>query len=298
MRYVHSFSARPLLIDCYGHGSMRRALAQMWYFALSVAYLRRLGQEAVLHTDSLGALFLGWLPYAEVHLTLDAMPDGIHPRFWAAAKFAALAAETAPCVHIDGDVFIKTAACHNEIMRALETHDIAVQSSDPAKMYSLEIPLFDSEAEFCAAHHCTPDGRDALNTGILGFGSPQVKDAVVGNYLQIVRHFSEHHAEALDDTFLTPDLIAEQKMVEGFGRERGLRVWKLLEDRDEAPSKGYQHVYSIMKFRELPRCAETLARIAPDIYDRCRRISLGYPMDFDPEPGSSPRAEAQEGGAQ
>lgn len=80
------------------------------------------------------------------------------------------------------------------------------------------------------------------------------------------------------------------------GGECGLRVWKLLENRDEASAKGYQHVFSIMKFRELPRCAETLARIAPDIYDRCRRIALGYPMDFDPEPGSSPRAEAQEGG--
>lgn len=285
MRYVHSFSARPLLIDCYGHGSMRRALAQMWYYALSVAYLRRLGHEAVLHTDSLGALFLGWLPYAEVRLTLDAMPDGIYPRFWAAAKFAALAAETAPCVHIDGDVFIKTEACHSMIARALETHDIAVQSSDPAKMYTLEKPLFDSEADFCAAHHCTPDGRDALNTGILGFGSQEVKDAVVGNYLEIVRHFSRHHAEALDDTFLTPDLIAEQKMVEVFGRERGLRVWKLLEDRDQAQALGYQHVFSIMKFRELPRCAETLARIAPDIYERCSRIALGFPLDYDPEPG-------------
>lgn len=278
--YVHSFSARPLLIDCYGQDSLRRALAQMWYFALSVAYLRRLGHRIVLHTDSLGALFLGHLPYDEVKLTLDGMPGEIHPRFWAASKFIALSNEEAPCVHIDGDVFIKSERCASLIESALERSDMLVQSPDPARMYELERPLFESEPEFCAAHHCMPDGRDAYNTGILGFRSDEVKSEFVGNYLEIVRYFSDRHAGELDDAMLTPDLIAEQKMAEGFARERGLSTAMLLHDRSEANAIGYQHVFSILKFRELPNCAKTLRIVDPEIYERCRRVSLGFPLEF------------------
>lgn len=53
-RFIHSLSTRPMLIDCYGIDSLRRLLAQVWYFSLSVAYLRRLGVGVRLHTDSLG----------------------------------------------------------------------------------------------------------------------------------------------------------------------------------------------------------------------------------------------------
>lgn len=165
-----------------------------------------------------------------------------------------------------------------------------MQSPDPARMYALERPLFESEPEFCTAHHCTPDGRDAYNTGILGFRSDEVKSAFVGNYLEIVRYFSDRHAGELDDAMLTPDLIAEQKMAEGFARERGLSTAMLLHDRSEADKIGYQHVFSILKFRELPNCVKTLRIVDPEIYGNCRRVSLGFPLDFSFNLGEMPGA--------
>lgn len=122
----------------------------MWYFSLSVAYLRRLGAGVTLHTDTLGKAVLGHLPYDSVRLTLDDWPDWIHPRFWAAGKFLSLAAENGPCVHIDGDVFIKRPELLRRIGDTLASNDLIVQSSDPACMYAREVPLFEKEKEFCS----------------------------------------------------------------------------------------------------------------------------------------------------
>lgn len=292
LKFVHSFSTRPLLIDCYGVDGLRRLLTQMWYFALSVAFLKRSGQKVVLHTDTLGKAILGHIPYDEIHLTLDEMPEDINPRFWAAAKFVALLAESAPCIHIDGDVFIKSPRLAEMLHRAVSLHDVVVQSVDAAVMYSLEIPLFDKERSFCARHFCTPDGRDALNTGILGFGSDDVRRQVVENYLKIVRYFSDNHPEELKERNLTPDLIAEQKMIESLSRASGWSVWKLLEKKEQAVAIGYQHVYTVDKFAELSRCAETLLRVNPELHRACMLKASGFDRfpEVTPAPYLAPAA--------
>ena len=145
-RFVHSLSTRPMLIDCYGIDSLRRLLVQVWYFSLSVAYLKRLGAPVVLHTDARGAAVLGHLPYDEIHLTLDDWPAGLHPRFWAAGKFVALSAEQAPCIHIDGDVFVKRPEALQRMADMMAEADLLVQSLDPACMYGLDAGLFEREA--------------------------------------------------------------------------------------------------------------------------------------------------------
>lgn len=192
---MHSLSTRPLLVNCYGIDGLKRLLTQAAYFALSVAYLKRSGQTVVLHTDTLGMAVLGHLPYDELHLTLDAMPRDINPRFWAASKFVALSHETAPCVHIDGDVFIKSGELAERIARELAGVDVLFQGRDAAVMYSLERPLFEKEEVFCKEHYCIPDGRDAYNTGLMGFGNVETLRLIVGNYLETVRYFSEHHGK-------------------------------------------------------------------------------------------------------
>lgn len=275
LRFVHSLSTAPMLIDCYGIGGLERLLAQVWYYSLSVAYLKRIGGEVVLHTDALGHVLLGHLPYAEIHESLTGMyeREGINPRFWAAGKFVALKHEAAPCVHIDGDVFIKRADLAERIAQLVEKHGVAVQGSDAGFMYTRERPLFESEPEFCRAHHCTPDGTDALNTGLLGFGSDELRAEVTANYIETARYFSERHKEELDaDKFLTPDLIAEQKMLEGFCRHRGLTPGVLLEHIRDAMTIGYQHVFTIDKFNQLPNCIATLRAVDPRIYARTAEL--------------------------
>lgn len=273
IRFVHSLSTRPLLVNCYGIDGLKRLLTQAAYFALSVAYLKREGQYVVLHTDSLGRAVLGHLPYDEVHLTLDEMPRDINPRFWAASKFVALSHEQAPCVHIDGDVFIKNAEVVNMIDELMAEADVVFQGRDKAEMYAMERPLFEREEEFCNAHHCYPDGRDAYNTGLMGFSSENVLHDIVGNYLEVVKHFSATYGTELDkNTFLTPDLIAEQKMIEGYVRDNALRCKLLLEQPEDAAKIGYQHVYTIDKHNDLPRCLETLRIISPEIFENTARL--------------------------
>lgn len=275
-RFVHSFSTRPLLIDCYGIDGLRRLLAQVWYFSLSVAYLRRLGASVTLHTDTLGKAVLGHLPYDSVRLTLDDWPDWIHPRFWAAGKFLSIAAENGPCVHIDGDVFIKRPELLRRIGDTLASNDLIVQSSDPACMYAREVPFFETEKEFCIAHGIEADGRDSFNTGLLGFGSDRVRQELCGNYLDVVRYFSERYPAELDaDSLLTPDLLAEQKMTEGFTRIRGWKVERLLSEAAEAARIGYQHVFTIDKMNCMPSCMETLRVVDPEIYAATNHLCGG-----------------------
>lgn len=274
--FIHSLSTRPMLIDTYGIDSLRRLLAQVWYFSLSVAYLKRLGHQCVLHTDSLGKAVLGHLPYSRIELTLDDWPDRIHPRFWAAGKFLALSAEKGPCVHIDGDVFFKRPAAVDRLTRLMEKNDIVTQSLDPACMLDVDAPLFDRENEFCAAHGIFLDGKDANNTGILAVSSDPVRRDLVANYFDTVRFFSDKYRTILDSKrMLTPDLLAEQKMVSGFSDMKGWAIDVLLPDISDAAGIGYQHVYSIDKLNHMPQCIESLKAVDPEIFEITSRICGG-----------------------
>lgn len=272
-KFVHSFSTRPLRIDCYGIDGMQRLMMQVWYFSLSVAYLKRIGAKVVLHTDSFGKAVLGHLPYDEISLTLDDWPEGIHPRFWAAGKFVALEAETGPCVHIDGDVFIKRPSLHEMIGGLLCENDLIVQCLDPAVMYNCELPIFEKEKEYCQTHGIVFDGKDAYNTGLLGFSSDETRHQLCRNYLELVRHLSKTLAKELDaSVYATPDLVVEQKMTESFSRLHGWKVARLLNDPAEAVAIGYQHVYTVDKLNQIGFCMESLKGVDEDIYEDTLRL--------------------------
>lgn len=277
MKFIHSFSTKPLLINCYTIDGMQRLIAQIWYFSTSVAYLKKIGETIILHTDTLGSKLLGHLPYDEIKLTLDDMPDDINPRFWAAGKFVALKNESAPCIHIDGDVFIKSSNLAHHMKSILETNDMLVQGSDPAIMYEKETPLFLKHVNFCKEHYCEPDNKDALNTGILGFKDNDVKNKIINNYFEIVRYFSEKEKDILNtENSLTPDLIAEQKMIAGFAASGQIKVSKLLNSPYDADRLNYQHVYSIMKLRTVKLCADTLRNLNPELYKETYKVCSGW----------------------
>lgn len=271
--YVHSLSTRPMLTNCYGMDGLKRLLVQVWYFSLSVAYMKRLGARIVLHTDSLGKAVLGHLPYNDIYLTLD-KEETIHPRYWASAKFRALEAEKAPCLHLDGDVFIKRSGLLRMIEESLMDNDLLFQSYDAARMYSMELPLYEKEASFCKEHYCEGDGEDAYNTGILGFSNDATRQVVVENYLTIAQYFSDKYKKELDEgVYLTPDLIAEQKMLRGIMEAKGLRGWMLLKDKQDAIELGYQHVYTVDKFEKIEYCKEALKVVSPDIYAQTEKVA-------------------------
>lgn len=267
VRFVHSFSTKPIKVNCYNIGGIARLLSQIWYFSLSVAYLKKLGATIVLHTDSLGKQLLSHLPYDEIHLTLDNYDEGLHPRFWAAGKFLAIRKETPPFIHIDGDVFIKSQKCLDLLENKLLNSDLLVQGEDPAKMYMPETPMFNSEQKFCKEHYCTPDGENAYNTGTLGINSEDVKHSICYNYFDIVKYISERYSSTLDnEPYITPDLIAEQKMIKNLSDARNYKVEIVLKDLKDAINIDYQHVYTVDKIDKLNMCKDTLKIIDKNIY--------------------------------
>jgi hypothetical protein len=88
--------------------------------------------KKILHTDSLGKELLGFLPYDEIHLTLNVLNDlNIHERVWAAGKIWAQEAEPIGSLHIDGDVFIKTEKLRDLIFNSKK--DLVTQNIEYSK---------------------------------------------------------------------------------------------------------------------------------------------------------------------
>lgn len=279
MRFMHSFSTRPLSIDLYGYGALRRMAGNIWYFSLSLAYLRRLGVETVLHTDTLGAALLGHLPYDEILLTLDNVPGDIHPRFWAAGKIWALAAEPAGTIHIDGDVFIKSdkALCRMES----EPWDFLAQHYESSEWYEKENVVFDRDVEYIGSLGIRPHENGAYNTGIIAFGSQMLRDRFCHAYKLAAMHYSAVARDLLDsDNMLTPDVIIEQRHALQLCRGCGAKVALMLPEEKaltkQANAIGYQHVVTSRKFDDLDKCRAALQKIDTDIYNKtellCRNI--------------------------
>lgn len=275
MRFIHSLNTRPLFINCYDVAPMRRLLGNIWYFALSMAYIKRAGAEIVLHTDSLGAALLSYLPYDEVHLTLDDLPDDIHPRFWAAGKMWALEAEQPGAVHIDGDVFLKRRALIDDIENS--SWDAIVQHYESSEWYEKENVLFDRAPRVCLDRGLDTHRIGAYNTGVIGFRDAELRRRYIDTYKHIATYFSRECAELLDsDSFLTPDVIIEQRHIYQLCEATDSRVKIVLPGETGhsaiARAIGFQHVITSRKFEQLDQCRQMLQHIAPNIYNKTLRL--------------------------
>lgn len=277
---IHSFNTRPLAINCYDTGGFARMCGNIWYFALSMAYVRALGARIELHTDSLGERLLGFLPYDSVHLTLDAMDADISPRFWAAGKVLALEAAAPGSIHIDGDVFIKKGA----VLEAIEARPeagLVVQHREPGyPSYGAEAVRFKAVGSTCA--DCGIDLADtdnAYNTGFVGFRSQSLLRRWAEAYRTVACAYTAAYRDQIDtDAFagVTPDLITEQLAIFQLARAEGVEACELLGDRafDRAftGALGYQHVPTMHKFTFLPRVKAILRARFPEIYTKTSKI--------------------------
>ncbi len=275
LKFIHSFSTRPLALNCYGVDGLRRLIGNIWYFSLSMAYIRKFGEPIELHTDSLGKALLGHLPYDNIHLTLDDMPEDLHPRFWAAGKIWALGASDIGSVHIDGDVFIKRQSLIDEIKNS--DWDFIAQQYESSEWYENESFLFDRYPEIASSRGLEVHRNGGYNTGVIGFRDAILRDAFVNNYKAISLALSKKAWDTLTtSTFFTPDLILEQRHASQISRSHGAKVHLILPDgqriQETAIAKGYQHVLTLRKFDDLSKCQRTLEVIDPEIYNQTKRL--------------------------
>lgn len=282
MRFVHSLSTKPLGLQLYGSNILQRFIGNICYYSLSLAYLKKLNQKVILYTDTLGAALLSHLPYDEIHITLDDIPDELSPRFWAAGKIYAMEQEPLGSIHIDGDVFIKKESLIELINNS--DWDLLVQNYEKdlwSSSYYEEFPHFKNEINFCKQFGVNPTQYGAYNTGILGFWNQTLKDKFINTYKSVsLNHSKLHYKELEESENRTPDLITEQTFI--YQLSKPYKVKQLLDTTDNkiirevCNNLGYQHVITMWKYTYLDKCLEVLKKVSPEIYNKtyklCRNI--------------------------
>jgi hypothetical protein len=277
MRFVHSLWSEPSLDDRWGIDGKEAIITNMWYYALSVAYLKRLGQEVVLHTDNFGKLCLDHVPYDHIYLTLEEqIPKGICPVMWACGKFYALREEPLGSVHIDGDVFIKSKECLDIINT--NDYDLFCQEIeyDAISGSPDTIDLYEKTNEIIS-HLKYPEeiartGYRAYNTGVLCFNNKKLKERFLEVYFDINKQVI-NDTSIIDkwevDKEIIIDLATEQRFI--YDLSNGYNVKCLINYYKDvlhttAKDIGFQHVLSKNKYFCLEKCKAALKYINEELY--------------------------------
>ncbi|MDE7159369.1 MAG: hypothetical protein K2O24_00790 [Muribaculaceae bacterium] len=268
---IHSFWSRPLELGLFGVDGLNHLAADVWMFALSAGYAERCGFRIELHTDSFGARLLEHLPYQDIHLTLDDIPDYISPRFWAAGKIEALAAAGPGAVHIDGDVMIKSPQLLYDVRR----FDVFCQESepDPAWMFSKGYGPRRWH-RFVASRGLHPGLGYTFNTGVVCINSERLLDKYVGYYRTFTSKASELFGPELRrNAYFVPDLFAEQYALASLCKLEGASAGFIL-DRSAGVPKGYQHLITAEKYSPACRAKvrQSLRMIFPELYYKTEKI--------------------------
>ena len=157
--------------------------ANVYIFALSLTYLKKLGCTVNLHTDTLGATLLNGLGYDNIYLTANEIPQDISPKIFAYIKSMALQYEPLGTVHIDGDVFIKTEECLDIIFN--HNCDCVLQSCETSLPWINESRSF--MIPFLSEHFLSNSKKLHIydydyNVGVIGFFNSDLKDLYIQNY--------------------------------------------------------------------------------------------------------------------
>lgn len=254
--FVHSLWTEPMQSD------KRKLEVTALVYALSVAYLKRLGCSVNLHTDSLGKKLLEGIGYDNIYLTVEEIPNNISPKIFAYPKSISLEKEPVGTVHIDGDVFIKTEECLNRVFN----HDCecVVQSCEtdlpwlqPAKTFMIP---FLTENLLSTGEKLEIRDYD-YNTGVIGFFNDELKNLYISNYQELSKKLSEYEylyfVQNQYGKFDCPDFVLEQQMLSYLTRNRKVRCIlpvdspPYMSERNElAKHIGYTHLLGPTKYDE------------------------------------------------
>lgn len=279
MRFVHSLWSSPSLDERWGFDAKTAIITNIWYYSLSVAYLKKLGQEIVLHTDNFGQECLNHIPYDEIYLTIEnEVPKDICPIMWACSKFYALKNEPLESIHIDGDAFIKSQKCLDMINAG--SFDLFCQGKEDINLWEEQVPDFIYEDNDAYLQHLDfpkgvkEHGTNAYNTGIISFNNQELKDKFIESYFYMFNQVIN------DETLINlwkenkdvcPDLVIEQRflydLAEGY-KTRCMLDYSRRKVNEDANALGFQHVIGKKKYRQLDICKKVLEQIDYDLYEK------------------------------
>lgn len=278
MRFVHSLWTRPSLEERWNIDARTGLIANLWYYALSVAYLKEQNHEVVLHTDELGKECLNHIPYDEIYLTIEEkIPEGTCPIMWTSAKIYALQEEPLGSVLIDGDVFIKSQKCV-ELINAGPC-DLFVQGLENIDLWNEQMPnsLFQENETYLTNLELPKDIKNtdnkAYNTGVLMFNNEELKQKYIDAYLFMMNQVlnSEEIINMWkENKNICPDLIIDQKFLYELAKKyqvRSLLDYSTKSINAAANDLGFQHVFGKRKYTELDICKRVLGFVDHDLYE-------------------------------
>ena len=293
MKFIHTFWTKPALNNRWNEDSVSQVIKNIWYYSLSVAYIKRLDLPIELHTDDFGKHCLDHLSYDNIHLTLNTIPEYIKPYQWAYGKFLALKNCDLDTIHIDGDVFIKHDKCINRIQDFIDKkYDAIFQCKEHNRTSPGVLPVYKNTSTelFNLTYPIwgKKNGKFAYNTGIILFNNQEYKDEFLKEY------FRCHHDCATIPEFISkyndfkqnggnyiPDLVLEQQFMYDLAKYKNYKIGELIDYlnlKDTANEIGYQHVLGKEKYdiKNIKRCVETIKNINYHVYqltnEKCKQI--------------------------
>lgn len=131
MKIIHSFWSKPFLNNRWGVTDQFRK--NIFTYALSAVYAKKMFGNITLVCDSISAEFLKVIEYDELNCSLDSLEE-VNPKFWTYGKVKSLSLYNEPILHIDGDVLLIFSNL-KEIF--LSNWDVIVQMKEIGKHYSV-----------------------------------------------------------------------------------------------------------------------------------------------------------------
>ena len=280
MRLFHSIWSLPQHSNRWNIPLEKRRYCEVLCAALSVTFAKINSCEIVLHADNEGIENYGWLPYDEIHTTLEGF--NYNPIFWAAGKIMAHEAEPLGSIQIDTDVFIRWPATVDTLNR-LQNNDLIIQHSylkkevDHSSKHNAliwekllkenvkeKVPFFELE-----------DGYVGANCGLVGFNSQQLKDLFIDTYKKLYQLLKDNtdFFDEVRDKSICLDLFLEEYNLGYCAKTLNSSILTVLptgwESKiDEIPDIGYTHLLFKNKYKidVIQQCEMLLQELAPKIW--------------------------------
>lgn len=272
--FIHSLWTAPMI------DNKEKLEVNIYLYALSLAYLKKLGCTVNLHTDLLGSRLLNGLEYNNIYLTAEELPKSIDPKIFAYIKSMALQREPIGTIHIDGDVLIKKEECLNKIFNhncdcVLQSCETFIDWEQDAR--SFMIPFL-SENLLSTGKKLDIKSYD-YNVGVIGFFNESLRDLYIQNYQKLASELSKYeylHLVNHNEGHLgVPDFVLEQQLIVNLTEENTVHFvlpvdsLSYVNDRNAiAKEIGYAHILGSTKYEpnNVNKIKQALFDINPEYF--------------------------------
>ena len=272
MSLIQSFWSKPAIENRWNIKNQLES--NLWIMALSCVYAKKNNIPLIMHTDDFGKELLSYLPYTEIRLTLNQIPENTPAGQWAISKMYAQRASNLGDIHIDNDVFIKKRSLYE--MMANKPYDAIVQSLEKTDgpLYVEAKKIIEPLTNQKVMDFQTPY---AFNCGIIGFKNQQLKDRYLNDYFKFYQELNsnpELNNWLLTEKELTAELLIEQAHL--FEITDNKHVLCLLMKKESAKELGYQHLIGKSKYFVINQVKQLLFKLDSDIYYKTQEIIEKY----------------------